>query len=118
MKKMYTCIVCPNGCDIEVTLEGNEILSMEGHLCPRGEEYVRNELTAPMRTIASSVLVKGGEMPLASVRTDRPIPKNKIPEVMEAIKKVTVTAPVQAGTVVLENVCGLPCNIIVTRSVN
>ena len=117
MMKTYTCIVCPNGCDIEVTLEGNEIVSLEGHLCPRGEEYVRNELTAPMRTIASSVLVKGGEMPLASVRTDRAIPKEKIGEVMEAIKKVTVTAPIEAGTIVLENVCGLDCNIIATRSV-
>ncbi len=116
-KKIYTCIVCPNGCDIEVTLEGKEILSMEGHTCLRGEEYVRNELTAPMRTIATSVLISGGTLPLASVRTNRPIPKDKIMEVMEAIKKVKLQAPVEAGTVVIQNVCGLDSDVIVTKTI-
>ena len=30
MKKLYTCIVCPNGCEIEVDLEGNNINNIEG----------------------------------------------------------------------------------------
>jgi hypothetical protein len=59
MKKQFTCIVCPNGCEIEAEVENGQVISVTGHTCPRGEQYVRQELTAPRRTIASSVLVKG-----------------------------------------------------------
>ena len=57
MKKQFTCIVCPNGCEIEAEVENGQVIAVTGHTCPRGEQYVRQELTAPRRTIASSVLV-------------------------------------------------------------
>ena len=114
MIQKYTCIVCPNGCDIEVEInDAKQVEKVTGNLCPKGEEYVRQEIVDPRRTIASSVLVEGGSLPLASVRTTQAIPKDKIFEVMEAIKKVTVQAPIQAGTVVM----GLGSDVIVTRTV-
>ena len=105
MKKQFTCIVCPNGCEIEAEVENGQVISVTGHTCPRGEQYVRQELTAPRRTIASSVLVKGGELPVTSVRLTRAIPK------------VVLTAPVKAGTIVLHNVCGLDSDVMVTKNV-
>ncbi len=118
MKKQYTCIVCPNGCDIEAEIENGKVLSVTGNICPRGEEYVRQELTAPRRTIASSVLVKGGELPLTSVRLTSAIPKDMIFPVMEEIRKVVLTAPVKAGTIVLHQVCGLDSDVMVTKNVD
>lgn len=118
IKKTYTCIICPNGCDIEAELKGKEILSVTGHTCPRGEDYVRQELTSPTRTIATSVLVLGGEIPLASVRLTKPIPKDQIFAAMKAIKDIRLSAPVKAGTVVLGNICGLDSDVIVTKNVN
>lgn len=47
MKKQFTCIVCPNGCEIEAEVENGQVISVTGHTCPRGEQYVRQELTAP-----------------------------------------------------------------------
>ena len=117
MKREYTCIICPNGCEIEAELDNDTIISISGHSCKRGEEYVRQELIAPKRTIASSVLVEGGELPLASVRLTDSIPKSMIFPVMEEIKKVVLKAPVIAGTIVLYHVCGLDSNVIVTKSV-
>ena len=118
MMQKYTCIVCPNGCDIEVKInDAKQVENITGNLCPKGEEYVRQEIVDPRRTIASSVLVEGGSLPLASMRTTKAIPKDKIFEVMEEIKKVTVQAPVQAGTVVIANVLGLGSDVIVTRTV-
>ncbi len=118
MMQKYTCIVCPNGCEIEVEInDANQVENVTGNLCPKGEEYVRQEIIDPRRTIASSVLVEGGSLPLASVRTTKAIPKDKIFEVMEEIKKVTVQAPIQAGTVVIANVLGLGSDVIVTRTV-
>ncbi len=117
MKKQYTCIVCPNGCDITAEIENGQVISVSGYTCPRGEQYVRQELTAPKRTIASSVLVKGGVLPVTSVRLTASIPKEMIFPVMEEIKKVQLTAPVAAGTVVLSHVCGLDSDVITTKNV-
>ena len=117
MTREFTCIVCPNGCDITADYEGTQVNRVTGALCPKGEEYVRQELTAPRRTIASSVLVEGGELPLTSVRLDRSIPKEEIFHVMEAVHGVRLQAPVSIGQVALADVCGLGANLIVTKPV-
>lgn len=118
MRREYTCIVCPNGCDITAEVENGRILSVEGALCPRGRKYVEQELTDPRRNIASSVRVEGGTLPLASVRLSKPVPKGRIFDVMAEIRKIRVKAPVKAGEVVVENVLGLGSNIIITKNVD
>ena len=45
MLKEFTCIICPNGCEIEAEIADGKILSLEGAACPKGEAYVRQELT-------------------------------------------------------------------------
>lgn len=117
MKRSFTCIICPNGCEIEAELNGAEIVSVTGATCPKGEAYVRQELTDPRRNIATSVLVEGGELPLTSVRLDRPIPKAMIFPVMEAINTLRVPAPTHIGQVLLENAAGTGSNVIVTKNV-
>lgn len=116
----YTCVVCPNGCTLEVEVSGGdhpEVVKVNGNICKRGETWVRQEVENPMRTIASSVLVRGGDFPLASVRTDAPIPLGSIGSVMQEIRKVEAEAPLHIGDVVLANPAGTACNIIVTREV-
>ncbi|MDR3591000.1 MAG: DUF1667 domain-containing protein [Negativicutes bacterium] len=117
MRKEYTCIICPNGCEIEAEIEGGKITGIEGATCPRGKEYVEQELTDPQRNIATSVLVAGGNLPLVSVRLTKAIPKAKIFEVMQEIKKVRLTAPVQSKQVVIENVLGLDSDVIATKNI-
>ena len=122
MNREITCIVCPNGCTLDIDFEKNgdgkiAVTSVKGNLCPRGRDYAIQEMEAPMRTIASSVLVTGGELPLASVRTNAPIPKERIFDVMEEIRRVTVTAPVSAGDVIIKDVLGLGADIIATKDV-
>ena len=117
MKRVFTCIVCPNGCEIEAEYEGANVLSVAGNLCPKGKEYVTQELVDPRRTIASSVRVTGGDMPLASVRLTAPIPKDRIFDAMAAIRAVTLHAPVAIGDVVIPGLLGLPCDVIATRNV-
>ena len=50
-ERMLTCIGCPMGCQLTVTMEGNEILSVEGNTCPRGDIYARKEVTNPTRIV-------------------------------------------------------------------
>ena len=116
----YTCVVCPNGCTLKVEVtDGDhpEFVRVEGNICKRGETWAKQEVENPMRTIASSVLVKNGEFPLASVRTDSPIPLGSIQAVMKEIQSIELEAPLHIGDVVLEKPAGTNCNIIVTRKV-
>ena len=50
-----------------------------------------------------------------SVKTDKPIPKAKMFEVMQEIDKLSIEAPTQIGQVVKENILGLDSNIIITK---
>lgn len=116
----YTCVVCPNGCTLKVEVTDGDhpqFVRVEGNICKRGESWAKQEVENPMRTIASSVLVKSGDFPLASVRTDSPIPLGSIKAVMEEIRALIVDAPLDIGDVVLQKPAGTDCNIIVTRNI-
>ena len=121
MKREFTCIVCPNGCEIEADYEiknGTPVISnIQGNTCKRGEEYVRQELISPKRTIASSILVEGGELPLVSVRITKPIPREKISEAVQEIRQYRVTAPVRAGAVICHDFLGFDTDLITTKNV-
>ena len=118
LTRNFTCILCPNGCEITVEHENKQVLSCTGNQCKKGLAYVTQELQDPRRTVTSSVLVSGGVRPLASVRLTGPIPRELIFPLMEKVKTICLTAPVAAGTVVLENVFGYGCDLIVTSAVD
>ncbi len=120
-RKELTCIVCPNGCPLEIDFEEEpalKIIEIEGHTCDKGPKWAEQELTRPMRTIAGNIAVENGDFPLVSVRTDAPIPKTSIFQVMGEIQSKTVKAPVSIGDKLIQNPAGTGCNIIATRHVN
>ena len=112
MERTLTCIVCPMGCEIKVKLERDTVVSVSGNTCKRGEEYARSECTNPVRTVTSVVRCKDGSM--LSVKTDRPIPKDKIFECMNLINSAHPDLPILIGDVIIENVFG--CNIVATQN--
>lgn len=79
--------MCPRGCAIKASWEKKESVKVQGNHCKKGEEYVVQEIKAPKRNIASSVLIPNGEELLASVKLSDPVPKEKIFHVVEEIKK-------------------------------
>ena len=117
MKRTFTCIVCPNGCEVEAEYEGTNVLSVTGNLCPKGKTYVTQELSDTRRTIATSVRVLGGTLPLASVRLTHAIPKDRIFDVMREINSQSLSAPVKIGDVVIKNILGLDSDVIVTKNI-
>ena len=112
--KELICIVCPKGCHLHVD-EANDY-KVTGNGCPRGAEYGRIELTHPTRVVASTVRCAGGRYPRCPVKTDQPVPKEQIFEVMRALDQVELTAPVQVGQVVLSDVCRTGANVVATKS--
>ncbi len=107
-----TCIVCPRGCALSVELDGKEVLSVSGNICPRGKQYAIDECTHPMRTVTSTVKTSDGGV--VAVKTDRTIPKENIFECMEKINAAVATLPVHIGDVLISDVFG--ANVVATQN--
>ena len=113
-----TCIGCPLGCPLTVTMEANEVVEVKGNTCPKGAIYAKKEVTNPTRIVTSTVRVTGGTCPMVNVKTASDIPKDKIFACAEALKCVVLTAPVRIGDVVLENVAGTGVNVVAARNIS
>lgn len=118
--KKLTCICCPLGCSIEADMQGGSVVAVRGNGCPNGEKYAHTELTAPVRTLTSTVALVNSKsgMRLAPVRSSEPIPKDKLFDCMKEIANISVSAPVHIGDTVLQNAAGTGISIIITRDVN
>lgn len=112
MKRKLTCIICPLGCALEIQLKDDKIVNITGNNCPRGKVYAENECTNPQRTVTSTVKCEDGS--LISVKTDKPIPKEKMSECMAIINKALATLPITIGDVIIEDVFG--SKIIATQN--
>ena len=110
-----TCIVCPMGCQLTVTRMPSSI-SVTGQTCKRGEVYAIQEVTLPTRVITSSVRVTGSDLPLCPCKTAGAVPKSQIPECLEAIRKITVEAPVKIGDVLVADLAGTGVSLVATAN--
>ncbi|MCR5154438.1 MAG: DUF1667 domain-containing protein [Lachnospiraceae bacterium] len=115
-KRELTCICCPMGCQLSVTINGEDI-SVTGNTCPRGAEYAKKEVTNPRRTVTSSVKVTGSKAVRVPVKTKTDIPKGDIFKCMDVIRGITVKAPVKIGDIVCENIAGTGVDLVATKDI-
>lgn len=114
-EKNFICTACPMGCRLIVRLEGEEPVKVLGNRCRRGENYGRQEATAPKRMLATTVRVSGGMHPLLPVYTSAEVPKDKIAEILAILREIKVASPVKMGDVVLRDVAGTGVDVIASR---
>ena len=112
MEKLIICTICPQGCRITVTGEGEKIDSVSGFTCPRGEAYARQEFVCPLRILTGSVLTENAAEPLLPVRSADRIPRDKIPECMKILRTVRVKAPARIHTTVVKDILGTGVDIV------
>lgn len=112
-----TCIGCPMGCLVSVTMDGKEIKSVSGNSCANGDRYARREVTNPTRIVTSTAIVGDGDLPRVSVKTKTDVPKDKIFDVMKEINKIQAKAPVRIGDVLIPDVAGTGVPVIATRNI-
>lgn len=115
--KQLVCIGCPLGCNLQVTIEDDQTISVTGNTCPRGADYARKEMTDPRRIVTSSVKVTGGHLASVSVKTESDIPKGKIFDCVKALREVELTAPVSIGQIVLKDVADTGVNVVATKNI-
>lgn len=116
-QKELTCIRCPIGCSIKVTMEEGKILEIKGNNCHRGEEYARKEVSEPTRIVTSTVEVIDGRLSRVPCKTKGDVPKELVNKVLDELKNVTVEAPISYGDVLVENVAGTGINIVATKTI-
>ena len=117
-KKEITCVVCPIGCKILIKTDGKKFELLEGNKCKQGIYYARSEALDPRRVLTSSVLVEGGILPLVSVKTKKPIPKDKIFDVLKQIQRIKVNAPIKIGQVIVKNIANTNIDLIATKTID
>lgn len=115
MNRNLICIICPRGCALTVSMDKNGNTAVSGNSCPKGERYGIDECTHPTRTVTSVVRVSNRDNTMVSVKTQAPIPKESIFEIMDKIRKSAVNAPVKIGDKIIENVFGT--DVIATKSI-
>jgi CxxC motif-containing protein len=116
-QRELTCIGCPLGCGITVSMENGEVTAVTGNTCPRGDAYARKEVTNPTRIVTSTVRVSGGTAPMVSCKTQTDVPKDKIFDVMESLQNVVVPAPVHIGDVLVPDAAGTGVAIVATKNI-
>ena len=113
-KTTLTCIECPIGCSIDVETEEEKVLSVSGNNCPRGRMYAENEVICPRRVLTSTVRAVSGEM--IPVKTDAPVKKADMFEIMKKINETHPALPVKIGDIlagdIAENI-----NLVATGNV-
>jgi len=117
MKKELICIGCPLGCFLSVKYVGKTIKNVTGNRCKVGLDYAEKEIFNPERTLTTTVRVKNGHLPLVSVRTSNPMPKNRIFDAMALLAKVEIEAPVKIGDEIIQNLFDTNVNIVATKNI-
>ena len=112
------CTACPIGCVITVKKKdaaaamSYENAEIEGSLCDRGIEYAMDELINPLRNYTTTVAIGADRSRRLPVRTQSPVPKDKVMQVMAEIKSLRIDSPVRYGKVLIESVADTGVAII------
>lgn len=104
------------GCCLEIELEDGAVVNVRGNTCPRGKKYAVSELTAPMRTLTSTVKIDGAREKLMPVKTT-PIPKENMAKAMELMKDIVLVAPVHTGEVVAHDLTCEGVDLIACKTI-
>lgn len=112
----YLCIGCPMGCRLEVEEQDGEIVEVRGFSCRRGEQYAKQEHTAPRRMVTTTVEIENGIWSRIPVKTEEAIPKERVTDLCEALHHIRLQAPIERGATVMSDVFGTGVNVVTSRS--
>lgn len=121
-KLPLTCIICPMGCSMEVTVETDvnghkKVTAVKDNGCKRGEQYASKELQNPTRTLTTTIKVEDGVLPVVPVKTAGEVPKASLLQCMEVVRRASCKAPVKRGDILLYDLLGTGINVIACADV-
>ena len=137
-KKTITCIACPMGCRVTVSVSvsvtepvtgtssaaperdtddtnnDTDNFSVTGNRCSKGRDYAVKEYTAPERVLTTTMASIFPDMPVVSVKTDRPVPLGDLFAYMETVKGMALLKRLKPGDRAAKNLLGKGVDLIVT----
>jgi CxxC motif-containing protein len=116
MAKEIICLGCPNGCHLECTKKRGGEVEVEGAQCERGIDYGREEMLEPKRVVTAVVRTNSDAVPFVPIKTDKPLLRPLIPELLKTIYSRPVALPVHMGDTLIENFEDTGVNVVFTRS--
>lgn len=115
----FICIGCPMGCEVTVIVDSeNHIVKVRGNSCKEGKEYAQSEYTNPVRVLTTTLPVEGSRRRTLPVRTNRPIPKDKLMEAMVALAKVRIKRPFKTGQIIVKNIVKTGADVVATDALS
>lgn len=112
------CIECPKGCTLTVKRKDDGSISVQGNLCPKGEQYAIEEVCSPVRMLTSTVKCRNLSLERVPVRTSAPIPRERLRDAMDVIHSLVVETPLNCGDAVVKDFSGIiGVDLIATRTV-
>ena len=119
IKKNMTCIICPMGCNLEITYDQdtNKVIKVTDNNCPRGPKYAEKELQNPTRTLTSTIKVENGTLTVVPIKSAGELPRDSLLQYMEVIRRATAIAPIHIGDILIQDILGSGINIIATAEV-
>jgi CxxC motif-containing protein len=116
MDDRLTCLLCPVGCELEVSRVVDKI-EVKGNECDKGLNFAADEVLHPKRNLATSVPARGSESCMISVRLTVAVPRDAIFPILAEIAKLRPPLPVRRGQVLIADVLGTGVDVIATRTV-
>ena len=115
MSKEIICIACPTGCHINIEKLNDDSWDISGNKCSRGRAYSIEELTEPKRTVTFVVNTNSKTLPYIPVKTNKPLLKNLIDDLLTELSQQKVTMPVNCGDVLIDNFKNSGVDVVFTR---
>lgn len=115
----FVCTKCPMGCMLNLTIIDGEI-TVSGNNCKLGEKYGKSEYTNPVRILTTSIRIETKDgVKILSVKTNNDIPKNKVFDCLEEVKKISILKDkIDIGEVIINNILDLGVDIVATRNIS
>lgn len=112
------CGSCPSACSLLVTVDHDwSIDNVTGNCCRRGISYVRGVQEGSEQAFHTSVRIFGGVEEKCPVVTTQPLNKNLFMRAQIALRRLTLTAPVSEGDLVMENLLGTGISVIAAKNI-
>jgi CxxC motif-containing protein len=111
------CIGCPLGCHLTIEHADGDIIEVRGFRCRKGDRFAREELTAPVRNVSTTIGIRGARLARLPVQAGTPVPKESVRRLCERARPLVVDAPITLGDVVATvDLDGAVIDLVATRS--
>jgi CxxC motif-containing protein len=97
-----------------VVNDAGEISEVSEYKCKVGKKYAQHEYKAPKRVLTATVKTENSDRRLMPVRSNKPVPKEKLGDCMSVLAGIKVKPTHNIGDVVVNDILCTVADIICT----